>query len=198
MDRRKVTDPSDEHVMRALSRIREAFEKDSPANEDEALGILREKLFDFRPGEASEKAHGPSAEAAHLGEPPSSDNRVEAVFGWLSDTKRFAPTEIERMRRIGIFAETSDGRVVVREQPLQEAWASALVAGVALLTGAWIAWVWFGSEGNLTVIAASFSIGSLFGLIVGKALDKSFRFAKLRSKVLEVAPRFEDGVVVRL
>ncbi|WP_147431306.1 hypothetical protein [Azonexus fungiphilus] len=198
MNRSKGTDSSDEHVMRALSRIREAFENDSPASEDEALGILREKLFEFRPGETSEKAYGPSAEAAHLGEPPSSDNRVEAVLGWLSDTKRFAPTEIERMRRIGIFAETSDGRVVVREQPLQETWASALVAGVALLTGAWIAWVWFGSEGNLTVITASFSIGSLFGLIVGKALDKSFRFAKLRSKVLEVAPRFEDGVVVRL
>lgn len=59
-------------------------------------------------------------------------------------------------------------------------------------------YVWFGSEGNLTVIAASFSIGSLFGLVVGKTLDKSFRFTKLRSKVLEVAPRFEDGVVVRL
>lgn len=198
MDRNKVTDPSDAHVMRALSRIREAFENDSPCSEDEALEILREKLFELRPGEASEKAYGPSAEAAHLGEPTSSDNRVEAVLGWLSDTKRFAPTEIERMRRIGIFAETSDGRVVVREQPLQETWASALVAGVALLTGAWIAWVWLGSEGNLTVIAASFSIGSLFGLVVGKALDKSFRFAKLRSKVLEVAPRFEDGVVVRL
>ncbi len=198
MDRSKGTDSSDVHVMRALSRIREAFENDSPASEDEALGILREKLFEFRLGEASEKTYGPSAEVAHLGEPPSSDNRVEAVLGWLSDTKRFAPTEIERMRRIGIFSETSDGRVFVREQPLQEAWASALVAGVALLTGAWIAWVWFGSEGNLTVIAASFSIGSLFGLVVGKALDKSFRFTKLRSKVLEVAPRFEDGVVVRL
>jgi hypothetical protein len=198
MDRNKTYDRSDEHVMRALSRIREAFENGSHASEDEALGILREKLFEFRPGEASEKAHGPSAETAYLGKPVSSDNRVEAVIRWLSDTKGFAPKEIERMRRIGIFEETTDGRVAVREQPLQEAWASALIAGVALLTGAWIAWVWFGSEGNLTVIAASFSVGSLFGLIVGKALDKSFRFAKLRSRVLEVAPRFEDGMVVRL
>ena len=198
MDRSKVTDPSDEHVMRALSRIRDAFENDSPGSEDEALGILRETLFEFRPGETSEKAHGPSAETANFGGPVSSDNRIEAVFGWLSDTKRFAPTEIERMRRIGLFKETSDGRVVVREQPLQEAWASALIAGVALLTGAWIAWVWFGSEGNLTVIAVSFSIGSLFGLVVGKALDNSFRFAKFRSQVLEVSPRFVDGVVVRL
>lgn len=193
-----MTNPSDEHVMRALSRIREAFDNGSPESEDEALGILREKLFEFRPGEASEKAHGPIAETANFGGPVSSDNRVEAVFRWLNDTKGFAPKEIERMRRIGLFEETKDGRVIVREQPLQEAWASALIAAVALLTGAWIAWVWFGSEGNLTVIAASFSVGSLFGLVVGKALDKSFRFAKLRSKVLEVAPRFEDGVVVRL
>lgn len=198
MNRSKGTDSSDEHVMRALSRIREAFENDSPASEDEALGILREKLFEFRPGETSEKAHGPSAETAYLVEPASSHNCVEAVLRWLTDTKGFAPKEIERMRRIGLFEETKDGRVIVREQPLQEARASALIAAVALLTGAWIAWVWFGSEGNLTVIAASFSIGSLFGLVVGKALDKSFRFAKLRSKVLEVAPRFADGVVVRL
>jgi len=198
MDRNRGIDSSDEHVMRALSRIREAFENDSPASEDEALGILREKLFEFRPGETSEKAHGPSAETANFGAPVSSDNRIEAVFRWLSDTKGFAPKEIERMRRIGLFEETKDGRVIVREQPLQEARASAFIAAVALLTGAWIAWVWFGSEGNLTVIAASFSIGSLFGLVAGKALDNSFRFAKLRSQVLEVSPRFEDGVVVRL
>lgn len=198
MDRNKVTDPSDAHVMRALSRIREAFENDSPCSEDEALEILREKLFEFRPGETSEKAHGPSAETANFGGPVSSDNRIEAVFRWLSDTKGFTPKEIERMRRIGLFEETKDGRVIVREQPLQEARASALIAAVALLTGAWIAWVWFGSEGNLTVIAASFSIGSLFGLVAGNALDNSFRFAKLRSQVLEVSPRFEDGVVVRL
>lgn len=198
MDRSKATDPSDEHVMRALSRIREAFENDSPASEDEALGILREKLFEFRPNEAPRNAQGPTAETTYFGGPLSGDNRVEAVFRWLNDTKGFAPTEIEHMRRIGIFEETADGRVIVRGQPLQDAWASALIAGVALLTGAWIAWVWFGSEGNLTVIAASFSIGGLFGLAVGKALDNSFRFAKLRSKVLEVAPRFEDGVVVRL
>lgn len=34
MDRNKVTDPSDAHVMRALSRIREAFENDSPGSEE--------------------------------------------------------------------------------------------------------------------------------------------------------------------
>jgi len=198
MDRNKVTDPSDAHVMRALSRIREAFENDSPGSEDEALGILREKLFEFRPNETPESAQGPIADTAYFGGSQSGENPVEAVLRWLTDTKGFAPREIERMRRIGFFEETKDGRVIVREQPLQEARASALIAAVALLTGAWIAWVWFGSEGNLTVIAASFSVGSLFGLVVGKALDKSFRFAKLRSKVLEVAPRFEDGVVVRL
>lgn len=198
MDRNKGTDPSDEHVMRALSRIREVFENDSPSSEDEAIGVLREKLFEFRPNEAPQNAQGPTADASIFGGTLSGENRVEAVLRWLSDTKGFAPTEIERMRRIGIFEDTADGRVIVREQPLQDAWASTLIAGVALLTGAWIAGVWFGSEGNLAVIAASFSVGSLFGFVVGKVLDKSFRFAKLRAKILEVAPRFGDGLVVRL
>ena len=39
MDRNKVTDPSDAHVMRALSRIREAFENDPPRSEDEDMDI---------------------------------------------------------------------------------------------------------------------------------------------------------------
>ncbi len=198
MDRDKTSDRSDEHVMRALNRIREAFENDSPVGADEALELLREKLFEFRPYEGVQSVETPFAEATYFGNPQEGYGRVEAVLRWLRDTKGFAPTELERMRRIRIFEETADGRVAVREQPLPEAWASALIAGVALISGAWIAWVWFGSEGNLTVIAASFSVGSLFGFVVGKVLDKSFRFAKLRAKILEVAPRFGDGLVVRL
>lgn len=197
MDRNKTTDPSDEHVMRVLNRIREAFENDSPTSEDEALELLREKLFEFRPNQTSRDPEALGIEATYFDNPREGYSRVEAVFRWLSDTKGFAPPELELARRIGIFEETADGRVVVREQPLSDDWASAFIAGVALLTGAWIAWVWFGSEGNLTVIAASFSIGSWFGLAVGKALDKSFRFARLRAKILEVAPRLGDGLVVR-
>ena len=198
MDRDKTTDPSDEHVMRALNRIREAFESDFTASEDAALELLREKLFEFRLNEVALHAEAPVAEAADFGNTQGGYGRVAAVLGWLSDTKGFVPSELKLVRRIGIFEEMPDGRVVVREQPLPDAWASAFIAGVALLTGAWIAWVWLGSEGNLAVIAASFSIGSLFGLAVGKVLDKSFRFAKLRAKILEVAPRFGDGLVVRL
>lgn len=198
MDGDKTTDSSDEHVMRALGRIREAFESETPANQDVALELLCEKLFEFRPNEVTKHAEAPVADVTNFSNILGRDGRVEAVLRWLKDTKGFAPSELDLARRAGIFEEAPDGRLVLCEQPLPYAWASIFIAVVALLTGFWVAWVCFASEGNLTVISASFTIGSLFGLAVGMALDKSFRFVKLRAKILEAAPRFGDGLLVHL
>jgi hypothetical protein len=197
MDKEKSADSSDEHVMRALNRIREAFESESPASADDALEVLRERLFEFRPSETSNDAEVRGAEVVDFGSTHEHSSRVDAVLYWLRGTKGFRESELELARRAGVLVESSDGRVILRDQPLPDAWASIMVAGISLLTGAWIAWVCFATEGSPEVILASFVIGSFFGAAVGKALDKSFRFAKLRAKILSAAPHLEEGVRVR-
>lgn len=197
MDRDKVIDPSNEHVMRALSRISEAFENEPPVSADAAFVLLRERLFEIRPNEAAKNAGLPGGDVVNFVPRLDRDSGVHAVLRWLKETKGFREKELELARRTGILVERSDGLVVVRDQPLTDAWASAMIAGISLLTGAWITWVCFGTEGSPEVILESFIIGSFFGAVVGKALDKSFRFAKLRVKILSAAPRLGEGVSVR-
>jgi len=198
MDKEKSADTSDEHVMRALSRIREVFESEPPANADDALELLRERLIEFRPNETSKDVEVRCAEVVDFGHTQKHSSRVESVLYWLRGTKDFRENEFELARRAGVLVENSGGRVVLRGQPLPDVWASIMVAGISLLTGAWIAWVCFATEGSPDVILASIVIGSCFGAVVGKVLDKSFRFAKLRAKILAVAPHLGEGVRVHL
>lgn len=198
MGKDNVSDRSDVHVQRALGRIREALEGAAPTNENDVLDILSESLFEIRQEETSHDYAGSGAAVTSLSNAVAGRSQVDAVLQWLRTTEGFAQAELELAERSGIFMETSDGKVLLREQPMSDALAAIFVAGIALLTGAWLTWVLFASEGSLLVIAASFAIGGLFGFFVGKALDKSFRFAKLRAKILRVAPRFEYGLAVRL
>jgi hypothetical protein len=197
MDSREKREASDKHLWIALARIRETFDEHGDcANADTALQLLRDKLFEIRPVTAQVDAGLLGASIAHFRRFLGHSDRVDAVIAWLGETGQFNKKDIERIRRIRLFEEKSDGSVVVREQPLPESMASLVTAIVALLTGGWVAWVWFAANGDLQLIANSYALGTVLGSVVCMALDKSFRFAKARQRVLAVAPRLLGGVSV--
>lgn len=192
-------DASDEYVRIALARIRELVdERDPSRDEDAALLSLREKLLEIRPRSATVHARFRSASLTQFRYFLGRSERVEAVIAWLRQTDQFDDKQIERIRRIGLLEEKEDGSVVVRGQPISESLASLVAAFLASMTGGWIAWVWFAAEGNLLLVSNSYAVGWVFGTIVGYMLDKSFRFAKMREKILSIAPRLRNGVSVGL
>lgn len=193
-------DASDEYVRIALARIRELVDEgNSNRDEDDALLSLREKLLEIRPKSAPVHASFRSAYLTQFRHFVwGRSDRVEAVIAWLRQTDQFDDKQIERIRRIGLLEEKEDGSVVVREQPISESLASLVAAFLASMTGGWITWVWFAAEGNVLLVSNSYAVGWVFGTIVGYMLDKSFRFAKMREKVISVAPRLRNGVSVGL
>jgi hypothetical protein len=98
---------------------------------------------------------------------------------------------------VQLFKELENGKVVLRDQPISEAAAAAVSALVCLIAGAWISWVWFAAESNIQLILLSFILGVLSGSLSGMMLDRSFRFAKLKTEVLDFAPWLEGGVSIQ-
>lgn len=192
-------DASDEYVRIALGRIRELVDEGNPnRGEDATLLSLREKLLEIRPRSATVHARFRSAYLTQFRHFLGRSDRVEVVIAWLRQTNQFDDKQIERIRRIGLLEEKEGRSVVVRDQPISKSLASLVAALLASMTGGWVAWVWFAAEGNLLLVSNSYAVGWVFGTIVGYMLDKSFRFAKMREKVLSIAPRLRNGVSVGL
>lgn len=118
--------------------------------------------------------------------------RTEACIEWLRKTGRFTEGQVKTARRVRFFTEEENGQVVVRKQPLQEQHATLIIGLLCLIAGLWIGWVLFGSQTGLMQIVCSYLIGLTLGAAAGRALDYSFRLARLRCKVLDMAPVFAD------
>jgi len=113
---------------------------------------------------------------------------TEACIDWLKKTGQFLDKELDLARRVQLFDQTESGSIVIRQKPLSGRWAVILIAGIFFLVGLWVGWVLFTNNSGFQQIAYSYAVGMILGNIAGYVLDRSFRFACLRDKVLSVAP----------
>lgn len=187
---------SEDHLDKALAIINEIVAaKKNNGGANGALDAIREKLFEIRPTEAVGDSipHKNRSMINHL---TGQGDVVEAVIEWLAKTGRFKKKSIRRARRIKIFELQNDGTAKIRAQPLSEESATMAIAILSAGFGGWITWVLFVAVGSIDVVAISYVLGVLFGHSAGTIIDKSFRFARLKSDVLQVAPWLDTGVSV--
>lgn len=186
-------DRDEERVWCALSVIRElAEENEAPkglvAGEAELRRLLMQPRFDT-PAEMP-TVHGRFTALLHhlSGRTPS----TEACIDWLKKTGKFSEPELNLIRRVKLFYENATGHVLLRQRRLSDAHAVFLLSLLTFSAGVWVGWVLFSSNAGLQQIANSLAFGIILGTLARIVLDWSFRSARVREKVLGVAPWLQE------
>lgn len=189
---------SDERFWCALTALRDVIETDTGGDVDISFEMLRRALLTS----GIRASIQPSVRKGMVGASArrlfGGSREVDALIDWLAGTGHFDQKQILRIRRVKLFAETSDGEIVIRPQPIKESIATSWVSLLSMFIGGFVVWAWFGAEGTPNLIANSFALGTIFGALAGKVLDYSFRFAAIRDQVLEVAPWLADGICLKI
>jgi len=115
---------------------------------------------------------------------------IEARIDWLRKTGAFDEKDFTSVRRSKLFYEKPTGEVLMRMKGIDLATANAVIATLALVVGIWAGWVIFSGHSGIQMIANSYVVGSTLGVIIGRVLDRSFRFQRIQANVLAVAPWF--------
>ncbi len=196
MDDQHSAADSDNFTWKALASIRSlATAPESFSGVDDAIAAMRERLFLIEVSESVRRLEQGRCRST-IRRLSRRSPRVAAVEDWLARTGQLDHKTILRIRRVKLLQALTNGKVVVRRQPLSEKAAALVCAAASFLVGMWMSWVWFAAEGNIELVCLSVILGSLLGSIAGRALDMSFRFSDARNKVLQLAPQLAEGALV--
>jgi hypothetical protein len=183
----------DENVWRALTTVRELADMDEAPNGLSAgEAELRRLLMQRRLSTSTEVITTPGRITALLLRLSGRSPGAEACIDWLRSTGQFSEPELNLIRRAKIFYEISTGNVMLRQQQLSEISATSLLTLLTFGAGMWVGWVLFTENAGLQQIVSSLALGTVLGTLARIILDLSFRYARVREKILRVAPWFRD------
>lgn len=181
----------DEQVRKLIASIYKIEAIDSNRlSLDEAVNRLRLEILDAPMSTFEERRPTISQFAAPVYKLLGKSERVEACVDWLRKTGQFTKQELDLIRRIKLFREEKSGCIFVPQELVSLAKATILISALSFLAAIWIGWILFTDHAGLQQIACSFSFGTIVGTLVGYLLDRSFRFERIRNKVLSISPRF--------
>lgn len=115
-------------------------------------------------------------------------SRVEAMLDWLAITGKLSKKELRRVRRIRLLVENNKGQIKFNHHVFSTVSATWILGLICLIFGIHIGWLIFSNEIDLERVIQSFGIGMALGSVASMVLDRSFRFAKSRSKIEQLAP----------
>ena len=181
----------EESVWRAISAIHRARSHGADINSlEDAVKILRQELQCKIPrkGKGSSNSVTKISQTGVVRSLIGPTPKVEACIRWLNKTGQFKDVEIRRIRRINLLVEDPSGRISVNKNTISLNTASILLCILCLLSGLWIGWIIFGSQGDIQGIAYSIALGMITGATARSILERSFRFYEIKTKVVATAP----------
>ena len=120
---------------------------------------------------------------------------AEACLAMLRKTGRFTTRELRIIRRVKMFEERELGGVTLRPQKISSWQAALWIAALCFIGGVWAGWVIGTHQTQPEQMIFGVWFGTLLGMVAGYVVENSFRFARVKEKVLAVAPWFSEAVM---
>ncbi len=115
---------------------------------------------------------------------------ASACVEWLKTTNQFSKRDLQIISRVRLFLDQGDGLVSLRPQRISNWQAALWLAGLCFIGGVWAGWVIGTHQTQPEQMIFGIWFGTLLGIVAGYVLENSFRFARVKERVLAVAPWF--------
>ena len=115
---------------------------------------------------------------------------AEACLAMLRKTGRFTKRELRIIQRVKLFEERPQGGVALRPQKISNWQAALWIGAFCFIGGVWAGWVIGTHQTQPEQMIFGIWFGTLLGMVAGYVLENSFRFARVKEKVLTVPPWF--------